>query len=106
MKRRQRSGKARSDQEAEQAAATELAIAALTFIAEDPERLGRFLALSGVGPESLRTAAREPNFLLGILDYMMSDEAMLVAFAEHSGIDPMDVGRARDALAGEMPAPS
>ena len=39
-----------------------LAIAALTFIAEEPERLGRFLALSGIGPESLRAAASEPGF--------------------------------------------
>jgi len=86
-----------------EAAAAQLGVAALTFIAEDPERLGRFLALTGIGPESLRTAAREPHFLLGVLEYLLGDESLLVAFAEHSTIDPMDVERARGTLAGETP---
>ena len=58
-----------------------LAIAALTFIAEEPERLGRFLALSGIGPESLRAAACESGFLLGVLDYLTNDESLLIAFS-------------------------
>src|SRR5262245_58106192 len=53
----------------QRAAAERLAIAALAFIAEEPERLGRFLALTGIGPESIRTAAHEPQFLLGVLDH-------------------------------------
>jgi hypothetical protein len=81
-------------------AATELAIAALVFLADDEERLGRFLALTGLAPESLRTAAREPGFLLGVLDHVMGDEDLLLAFANQSAIDPEDVARAREALAG------
>ncbi len=81
MKQRRQSGAGRSDQDG---AAAELAIAALTFIAQEPERLGRFLALSGIGPESLREAAREPDFLLGVLDYVVADEALLVEFAGYS----------------------
>ena len=80
-----------------------LAIAALSFIAAEAERLGRFLALTGIGPESIRDAAREPNFLLGVLDHVASEESLLVAFAEHSGIDPEDVARAREALARGTP---
>ena len=34
-----------------------VAVQALSFIAADPERLGLFLAESGIGPETLRTAA-------------------------------------------------
>ena len=34
-----------------QAAAEELAIAALGFIAGEPEQLGRFLAMTGIGPD-------------------------------------------------------
>jgi hypothetical protein len=80
-------------------AATELTIAALTFLACDAERLGRFLALTGIAPDSLRAAAREPGFLLGVLDHVAADEALLVAFANESGIDPQEVVQARDALA-------
>jgi Protein of unknown function (DUF3572) len=103
MKRRRQPESSKLDRQAQQAAAAELAIAALTFIAEEPERLGHFLALSGIGPESLRAAAREPSFLLGVLDHLVSDETLLLAFAERSAIDPTDVTRARDVLAGDTP---
>jgi hypothetical protein len=77
-----------------------LAIAALSFLAEDPDRLGTFLALSGIGPESLREAAGEPHFLAGVLEHVVSSEKLLLDFAAHQGIDPFDVTRARQALAG------
>jgi Protein of unknown function (DUF3572) len=83
-----------------QAAAQGLAVAALGFIAAESERLGRFLALSGIGPDSIRAAAREPQFLAGVLDHITSDERLLLAFAAENDIDPETVMRARDALAG------
>jgi hypothetical protein len=92
-----------SDREGRRQAAEELAVAALGFIAGEPERLGRFLALTGIGPESIRAAARAPNFLLGVLDHVASEESLLLAFAEQTGIDPAEVARARDALAHATP---
>ena len=77
-----------------------LAIQALTFIASDGERLGRFLAATGIGPAEIRAAAGEPGFLAGVLDYMAADEALIGAFANEAGLDPADVGKARTALAG------
>ena len=102
MGTRQRREARKADPGARRAAA-ELAIAALGFIAGDGERLGAFLALTGIGPESLRAAAREPNFLLGVLDHVAGDEALLIAFAQEQGIDPAQVVQARDILAGEPP---
>jgi hypothetical protein len=98
-----RSGSRQTDPKERQDAAARLAIAALSFIASDPEQLGRFLALTGIGPESIRDAASEPGFLLGVLDHLAGDEALLVAFANQNGIDPEDVTRAREALAGAPP---
>src|SRR5437763_3717547 len=92
-----------ADLGARREAAEELAIAALGFIAGDDERLGAFLALTGIAPESLRTAAREPNFLLGVLDHLASDEALLIAFAQARDTDPAGIIAARDALARAMP---
>jgi hypothetical protein len=83
-----------------QAAAEELAIAALGFIAGEPEQLGRFLAMTGIGPDSLREAARAPRFLAGVLDHVAADEALLLAFAAAKEIDPEAVMRARDILTG------
>ena len=76
-----------------------LAIQALGFIAQDEERLGRFLALTGMGPAEIREAARERHFLAGVLDYVNGDEELLVAFADHAGIDAGTIVIARRALA-------
>ena len=99
----QRSGSRWPDPEERRAAATDVAIAALCFIAAEPERLGRFLALTGIGPESIREAAGEPGFLLGVLDYLTADETLLLAFANQDGIDPEQVVQARDVLAAAAP---
>lgn len=79
-------------------AAEALAVQAFTYLAGDPDRLGGFLALTGIGPERIRAAAAEPGFFAGVLDHVMSDEALLMAFADHAGIDPAAVARARRAL--------
>ena len=100
MSQRRRSGSRMSGAEQRQAAAEELAIAALGFIAAEPERLGRFLAVTGIGPEAIRQAARQPHFLVGVLDHVAGDERLLMAFAAESAIDPNDVIPARDTLAG------
>jgi|HubBroStandDraft_6_1064221.scaffolds.fasta_scaffold1490227_2 hypothetical protein len=99
MKKPHYSQAGKSASKGRQEAAVEVAIAALTFLAGEHERLERFLALTGIGPQSLRAAAREPSFLLGVLDHVASDETLLLAFANENGIDPEEVGRARDALA-------
>jgi len=80
--------------------AQELAIAALSFLASEPEHLGGFLAATGVGPDQIRQAARDPNFLSGVLDHFSGNEALLIAFAQHAGIDPTEIERARAALGG------
>ena len=81
-------------------AAEALAIQALNFLATEPERLGRFLALSGLGPESIRAAATESGFLAGVLAHLGEDETLLVAFAAEAGIKPAEVDRAHTVLAG------
>ena len=78
-----------------------LALAGLEFLSQDGERIGRFLALSGLDPGSLRKAAAEPGFLPGVLDYFAGDENLLVAFAEEAGITPERIGEARRILAPE-----
>jgi Protein of unknown function (DUF3572) len=81
-------------------AAETLAIQALAFIAEEPERLGAFLATTGIGPDAIRDAAREPDFLAGVLDHMLGDENLLVAFADSAGLNPTSIAQARRALGG------
>ena len=75
-----------------------VAIQALSFIAGDPERLGLFLAESGIGPETLRTAAADPQFLASVLDFVMRDDATVKAFADTSQLHPTNIAAARQVL--------
>ena len=78
--------------------ARSLAVSALGFIAADSDRLNRFLSLTGLGPDNLRTAAADPAFLGSVLDYLVADEKLLVEFAADSGLKPEAVARAHEAL--------
>jgi hypothetical protein len=75
-----------------------VAIHALSFVASDPERLGAFLAESGIGPDTLRNAAAEPRFLAHVLDFIMRDDATVKAFAETSQLHPTNIAAAHQAL--------
>jgi hypothetical protein len=80
-------------------AAEAIAVQALAYLASDPDRLGRFLALSGLDVAEIRAAAAQPGFLAGVLDHIAGDEALLTAFAEDLGIAPAEVGKAHTELA-------
>ena len=75
-----------------------VAIQALSFVAADPERLGAFLAESGIGPETLRKAASDPHFLASVLDFVMRDDATVKAFASASQLHPTNIAAAHQAL--------
>jgi hypothetical protein len=75
-----------------------VAIQALSFIAGEPERLGLFLAESGIGPETLRSAAKDPHFLGQVLNFVMRDDATVKAFAAASKLHPTNIAAAHQAL--------
>ena len=75
-----------------------IAIQALTFIAGNPDHAERFLALSGIGSGDLRQAASDPGFLLGVMDYLVGDEPLLLLVAAEIGVSPEEVVRAHDRM--------
>jgi hypothetical protein len=79
--------------------AATLALSGLAFLAEDGPRLGRFLALTGIGPDQLRAAADAPETLLAVLDYLLGDESLLLVFAASKGLAPETVALSRAILA-------
>ena len=88
-----------SSHNARQVAET-VAIQALSYLAAEPARLGRFLAETGLGPETLRGAANSPEFLVSVLDFVLSDENLVKEFAKAHELKPSTVGAAREALGG------
>jgi len=79
-------------------AAEALAVRALGFVASDPALLPRFLAITGIEAKDIRTAAAQPGFLAGVLQFVLAHEPTLMAFAEAAAVDPAEVGRACRAL--------
>jgi len=77
-----------------------LALKGLAYLANSDGPLDRFMALSGAGADELRERAGEPEFLAAVMDFLLSDEELLVAFCEDASIDPRDMQMARMALPG------
>ena len=75
-----------------------VAIQALSFVAGEPERLGLFLSESGIGPETLRSAAKDPQFLVSVLDFVLRDDETVKAFSAASDLHPTTIAAARQAL--------
>ena len=67
-------------------AAVAIAAQAVAFLAAD--RLGRFLALTGLSPIDLKAGLGQPAFLGAVLDHLLGDEPLLLAFAEAVEIAP------------------
>ncbi|PYF03340.1 uncharacterized protein DUF3572 [Rhodopseudomonas faecalis] len=81
-----------------------VAVQALSFLASQPERLARFLAETGIGPSTLRSSAADPQFLTGVLDFLLRDDEAVQAFAAASGLHPTTVAAARQALDDHLTA--
>lgn len=79
-----------------------IALKALGFLAQDGERFQRFLSLTGLELQAIRQAASDPAFLGGVLDHLLSDQSLLLAFAEGEGLPPEAIARARGTLPGAV----
>jgi hypothetical protein len=72
-----------------------LALGALGWILEDTDRATRMLALTGLTPDVLRGAVAERGTQAAILAFLEAHEPDLVAAAEHIGVAPQALVRAR-----------
>lgn len=75
-----------------------LALRVLAWLAADPERIERFLSLTGVAPGELAGRAQDPVLLAAIIDFLMGHEPDLVACAEALEVAPESFALARSLL--------
>lgn len=80
--------------------AEQIGLAALVFLTEDEDRLGRFLGETGLSPDDLRASAGTPEGLVAVLDHILGDESLLMVFAAGAGLQPGEIGPAREVLGG------
>lgn len=87
-----------SDTNASQAEVVALDV--LRYLACEPERFSRFLSLSGLSPQDISVLAGQPDFLASVMDYLLSDEKLLLEFAESDSLKPQAIVNLRQKLPG------
>ena len=75
-----------------------LALQALGWLAGQEERMGRFLALTGLQGADLRAVADSRDTLRAVLDFLLSDEELLLDFCEMAQIPPKSLPAYRHRL--------
>jgi len=71
-----------------------LALQALAWLLQDQRRADRFLSLTGLGPDDLRTGLGEPSIHRAVLDFLLGHEPDLIAASDSLGVDPSAFGAA------------
>jgi Protein of unknown function (DUF3572) len=69
-------------------AAEAIALQGLAFLAEEPQRLQRFVTVTGLDPAELRARADTPELLAAVLEHLAGDESLLLVFSASRGIAP------------------
>jgi len=81
-------------------AAETMALRALAWLAGNEELLPVFLGSTGASVADLRARAGEPEFLGSVLDFLMMDDAWVVAFCDAEALAYETPMLARAALPG------
>ena len=77
-----------------------LGIKALGWLAANDELLPVFLSASGTSLSDLRDRAQDPDFLGAVLDFLLMDDAWVMAFCESECLPYEKLAEARAALPG------
>ena len=77
-----------------------VALQALAWLAGNEDLLPVFQGASGADADDLRKGATDPAFLGSVLDFVMMDDAWVMAFCESAGLPYTVVAQARAALPG------
>ncbi len=81
-------------------AAETLALKALAWLVGNEDLLPVFLGTTGAGENDLREQAGDPAFLGSVLDFLMMDDAWVIAFSDANATPYDHVMLARAALPG------
>jgi hypothetical protein len=79
-----------------------LALKAIQFILADEKLEQGFMVTSGVSPADFKNMLGDPNFLGGVLDFLLSNEDQLVQFCQENEIDPTEPAKARRQFPGAV----
>ncbi|MEM9350614.1 MAG: DUF3572 domain-containing protein [Pseudomonadota bacterium] len=81
-------------------AAETIALQALAWLAGNDELMPVFLGSTGTSEADLRARAGEPEFLGSVLDFLLMDDAWVVAVCDAHGWEYTELASARAHLPG------
>lgn len=87
----------------QQESAETLALNALSWLAANDDLMPVFLGSSGASEGDLAQLAREAEFLGSVLDFLLMDDAWIIAFCDATGLAYNQPQLARYALPGGIP---
>ncbi len=76
-----------------------IALQGLTFLVGDPQRLVRFLSLTGLSPNELKGFGSDKGLQMALMDYLLGDESLLLVFTAEHGLSPDSMAPAYELLA-------
>src|SRR5262245_45587573 len=71
-----------------------IAAQGLAFLAAEPQRLARFLALTGLEAAELRARIGAAEVLAAVLSFLAADESLLLTFAANGNVAPETIAAA------------
>lgn len=80
-----------------------LALQALAWLAADEDRIGPFLAQSGIGLADLQARAGESDVLAAVLDFILGDDSRVLAWADEADLRPEAAAIALSGARGALP---
>lgn len=83
-----------------QEAAEAIGLQALAWLVANEDLLPVFMDASGAGADDLRAQAADPDFLGAVLDFVMMDDAWVIAFCDAIKAPYERVMHARQSLPG------
>ena len=77
-----------------------IALKALEFLLDKEELKTEFLSISGLSAKDITSEFKNPEFLGGVLDFLLQNELALIAFCDKIGIKPEEPLKQRYSLPG------
>ncbi len=77
-----------------------IAAQALAWLAGDPENLNGFMTLSGLSPGELMAQAGDPRVLGAVLDFILTEDRLVIGFCDAASLAYTVPQMARAALPG------
>ena len=71
----------------------ELSDLCLNHLAQNPEQLADFMGIAGISPDGLRKALGTKSFALGLLDYVVQNEPLLLGISQAASVKPETIMR-------------